>query len=408
MIGTPKNYLLVSTTAGLFSSAAVIDVGIGFQFWYALMAVNFLFFAWMGAVRFRPGMWLLAAALLASGAVGFFQHTNTVTLFAKQFAGILASVFYFSCYYRLMGDDPTRAFRLYVRAAYYVAIAGLAIVLVRIPFDGELPRLQSILSEPAEFALITLPAAYYCLDRYRHERTWGRELAVLSAALLLSRSSVGYLGLLFLLTLFFARSWARALAGLAVVAVTGASLYAASADFRLRVDDTLHAAGEGTVEDANLSTFALVSNALITTRVLALHPWAGNGLGSHLLSHNAYIADVPGVAAFENMMLRGQTTMDQLNAADANSLLLRLLSETGIAGVLAVGLFIGRYKARHGGERAAINSAVLIYVFAKLLRGGHYFTPEEFFFVFAYCLTGARVLALRPARPAVAVLEAAI
>jgi hypothetical protein len=400
MMGTPKNYLLVSTTAGLFSSAAVIDFGIGFELWYAVMAVNFLLFVWMGAVRFRPGMWLLAAALLASGAAGILQHTDTVTLFAKQFAGILASVFYFSCYYRLTGDDPSGPFRLYVRAAYYVSLAGLAIVFVRVPFDGELPRLQSVLAEPSMFALVTLPAAYYCVDRYRQERTWGRELVVIGAALLLSRSSVGYLGLLFLLALFFARSWSRALAGLAVVAVTGASLYAASEDFRIRLDDTVRAAGEGTVEDANLSTFALVSNALVTTRVLSLHPWAGNGLGSHLLSHRAYIADVPGVAAFENMMLRGQTTMEQLNAADASSLLLRLLSETGIAGVLAVGLFIGRYKAPRGGERAAINYAVLIYCFAKLLRAGHYFSPEEFFFVFAYCLTGPR--------PAVAGLEAAI
>jgi hypothetical protein len=409
MMGTPKNYLLVSSVASLFSSAAVIDVGIGFQVWYAVMAVNFLLFAWLGAVRFRPGMWLLAAALLASGAVGWLQHTDTLTLFAKQFAGILASAFYFSCYYRLTGDDPIPPFRLYVRAAYYVSIAGIVIIFVRVPFDNELPRLQSVLSEPSMFALVTLPAAYYCLDRYRQERTCGRELAVIGAALLLSRSSVGYLGLLFLLTLFFARSWSRALTGLAVVAATGASLYAASADFRIRLDDTLRAAGEGTVEDANLSTFALVSNALVTVRVLSLHPWAGNGLGSHLLSHNAYIGDVPGVAAFENMILRGQTTMEQLNAADANSLLLRLLSETGIAGVLAAGLFIRRYKAPHSGERAAINHAILIYFFAKLLRAGHYFPPEEFFFVFAYCLTGSRALvSRRPRRVVAAPLEASI
>ena len=350
MMGSPKNYLLVSSIAGMFSSAAVIDVGIGFQLWYALMAVNFLLLAWMGALRFRRGMWLLAAALLVSGGLGCWQHTTTATLFAKQFAGILTSVFYFSCYYRLAGDDPTGPFRLYVRAAYYVSIAGLAIIVVRIPFDGELPRLQSVLSEPAMFALVTLPAAYYCLDRYRQERTWGRELVVIGAALVLSRSSVGYLGLLFLLSLFFARSWTRALGGLAIVVVTGVSLYAASADFRIRLDDTVRAAREGTVQDANLSTFALAINALVTTRVLSLHPWAGNGLGSHLLSHQAYIGDVPGVAKFEEMVLHDRYTMDQLNAADANSLLLRLFSETGVLGVILVAIFIVRRRAPRGGR----------------------------------------------------------
>jgi len=333
-------------------------------------------------------MWLLAGALLVSGAVGWFQHTNTATLFAKQFAGILVSAFYFSCYYRLTGDDPTQPFRLYVRAAYYASMLGIVIVFLRLPFEGELPRLQSVLPEPAIFALVTLPAAYYCLDRYRQERTCGRELAAIGAALVLSRSSVGYLGLLFLLTLFFARSWRRALGGLAVVAGVGASLYAASADFRVRLDDTVRAAGAGTVEDANLSTFALVSNALVTTRVLSVHPWAGNGLGSHLLSHSVYIGDVPGVAQFEEMVLHDRYTMDQLNAADANSLLLRLLSETGVLGVVLVAGFIWRYRAPAGGEAGVIHAAVLVYFFAKLLRAGHYFSPEQFFFVFAYCLTG--------------------
>jgi len=209
--------------------------------------------------------------------------------------------------------------------------------------------------------------------------------------------------------LFFARSWTRAIGGLAVVAVTGASIYATSADFRIRFDDTVRAAVEGTVQNANLSTFALISNAFVTSQVISEHPIAGNGLGSHLLSHNVYIGDVPGVAAFEKMDFRGQATMEQLNAADANSLLLRLLSETGLAGLLAVGLFIAHYRAPRGGERAAINSAILVYFFAKLLRAGHYFPPEEFFFVFAYCLTGPVVRrSPAPRRAIAAPLEAAI
>jgi hypothetical protein len=409
MMRTPKEYLLASTIACLFSSAAIIHGAVGFEAWYVLMAVNFLLFAWLGAVRVRPGMFVLAAALLASGAVGYLQHTDTTALFAKQFLGITLSALYFSSYYHLAGDDPVRCFRHYVRAAYYVSIVGILRMAVEWCIEGKFPRLQSVLAEPSMFALVTLPAAYYCCERYRTHRTWGKELAVLVAALLLSQSSVGFLGILFGLGLFFSRSLPRALAGIAVAAVAGVVLYSASAAFRLRVDDTLHAAEEVNVEDTNLSTFALVSNAFVTSQVMAEHPIAGNGLGSHLLSHDAYIADVPGIASFENMMLSGQTTMDHLNAADANSLLLRLLSETGIAGVLAVLLFIGRYKAPRGGERAAINHAILIYFFAKLLRAGHYFNPEEFFFVFAYCLTGPSVRrSPSPSHAIAAPLEASV
>jgi hypothetical protein len=390
MIGTPRQYLLWSTVAGLFSSAAVVELGVDLYLWYPLMAVNLLLFVWLGAVRVRPGMWALAAVLALSGAVGLAQGSDTARLFAKQFLGILASVFYFSCFFRMAGDDAAACFRAYVRAAYWVAIVGVARMLVSIPFEGELPRLQSVLSEPAMFALTTLPAAFYCLDRYRRERAYGKELAVIGAALLLSRSSVGYLGIVFGLCVFFSRSWTRAAAGVVLAGGVGGALYAASSDFRTRVDDTLRAAQDLTVEDANLSTYALVSNAFVTARVLAEHPVAGNGLGSHLLSHNAMILDVPGVAMFESMILHDKKTMDQLNAADANSLLLRLLSETGIAGVAGVLFFLFRFRSPEPGEARAIHRAVLVYFFAKLLRAGHYFSPEQYFFVFAYCLTGAR------------------
>jgi hypothetical protein len=384
---TPREYLIASSVAGLFSSGAFMDVGFDFQLWYAVLALNLLLFAWLGALRVRAGMWALAAVLALSGATGYAQGTDTPALFAKQFAGILASALYFSCLYQLAGDDVPLLFRRYVRAACFVAIAGIALIFVELPFEGALPRLQSFLPEPSMFALVTLPAAYYCLDRYRSAGTHGAALAVLGAGLLLSRSSVGYLGLLFGLGLFFARSFWRAVV---LVGAMAFALYAASSDFRLRLDDTVRAAGNLTVEEANLSTFALASNTFVTARVLETHPLTGNGLGSHLLSHRSYIGDVPGVALFESMILHGRQTMDQLNAADANSLFLRLLSETGLIGLGLVIVFIARYRAAPGGEAGAINRAVLVYFFAKLLRAGHYFSPEQFFFVFAYCLTGRR------------------
>jgi len=60
--------------------------------------------------------------------------------------------------------------------------------------------------------------------------------------------------------------------------------------------------------------------------------------------------------------------------------------------VLLVLAFLVRFQAPPEGEARAVHLAVLVYFFAKLLRAGHYFSPEEFFFVFAYCLTarGAR------------------
>ena len=382
----PRDYLILSTIAGLFSGALAIPIGPGVPIWYLVMLVNFPLMLWVGAFRATAGLLALAGLLLSSGCVGWLQGTDSLVLFSKQFLGIMTSALYFSCFFKLADDDVQNCFRRYVRGAYYVAWLGIFLLPLQAILAAAPPRLHSVLDEPATYAIVTLPALYYCLDRYRSERTHGKELFVFLVALLLSQSSVGFLGLLLSMALLFGRSWKTSLAGAMVVVGSAAALYCSSPAFRVRADDTTTAIQANSVEQTNLSTFALLSNAMVTQKVLQEHPLAGNGLGSHLLSHGKYISDVPGIEFFHAMILHGRQTMDELNAADANSLLLRILSEMGILGLVITLAFIARFRIAGAGPAAAISGAILVYFAAKLLRAGHYFTPEVYFFGVAYCI----------------------
>jgi hypothetical protein len=197
----------------------------------------------------------------------------------------------------------------------------------------------------------------------------------------LSGSSTGYIAVGFGLLMLFGKR----LTGLLIVTLLacglGAGIYAISPDVRLRTDDTFGALANNDVSGTNLSTFALLSNMFVTERVLAVHPILGNGLGSHILSNKTFIQDLPGVDLIE-----AAGWDSGANVEDASSLTLRVLSELGLMGLVGVLWFIVQFRAKGGGDRAAICSAILTVFLQKLLRGGGYSNPEQFFFILVYML----------------------
>jgi len=63
---------------------------------------------------------------------------------------------------------------------------------------------------------------------------------------------------------------------------------------------------------------------------------------------------------------------------------LRVLSELGLLGYIGVLAFLIYFHVSGSGPRSAISNAILVHFFLKLLRGGQYFDPEQFFFIFVY------------------------
>ena len=49
-------------------------------------------------------------------------------------------------------------------------------------------------------------------------------------------------------------------------------------------------------------------------------------------------------------------------------------------------LFIGKFYSAGRDQVGAVSRGIAVYFFVKLLRAGHYFSPEQHFFTVAYCL----------------------
>lgn len=173
--------------------------------------------------------------------------------------------------------------------------------------------------------------------------------------------------------------WLKLLIIVPLVAGLAALAYYTSEHFRTRVDDTVHVLKVRDVRGVNISTYALLSNGYTSFRMLKQHPLFGVGLGAHKLAQHLYISRIPGARYFGKYMLNS-------SANDANSLLLRAGSELGAVGLCLIGWFLYRFHVRGSSVQADISAACIIYFALKLLRDGHWFSPEMYFFVWTYVL----------------------
>jgi hypothetical protein len=200
------------------------------------------------------------------------------------------------------------------------------------------------------------------------------------AAFILAGSSNGFIGVL-LGTAIFLMRYRRARLLLPIILMTlGFGFYSLFADVQLRLNDSLRVFQDVDLSGTNFSTYALFSNLFVTEQVLEGHLLLGNGLGSHGLSYEKYIGYVQGVEDFAGTVGEG------LNAEDANSLGSRILSDMGLLGGALTIAFIWRYRPRGKSEQAAMSKGIWLYFFLKLLRGGQYFSNEQYFFIIFYVL----------------------
>jgi len=394
-----RNYLYYCTIIGVFCNLLFVRL----NFHMHLVEANLLILCLLVRVT-RISPWILAfmAYMAASGAIGIANGTDAFAGFFVQFRAISISLLYYYFFFRLIKNDFRRAFLTYAKVAYWFAVIALPVWAVTCLMEHEYVRLRGLATEPADFCILVLPAFYWYGSQFLTARRHGLKVCIFALAVVLSASSLGYLSVGLGLLLLLSKRRKHRLA--APLLVTGLLVlaYIESPYFRMRVSDTLVTATVGDFTGTNLSTYALLSNAIVTERVLAESPVLGNGLGSHPISHERFLYGLQGIDFFVEQHLQDS------NALEAASLTLRVLSEFGFLGYLGVLAFLIHFRVGGKGDYGAISNALLVCFFLKLIRGGQYYPPEQFFFIFIYVLNyrqakregsiGAKALRSPPAR----------
>jgi hypothetical protein len=330
--------------------------------------------------------------------------------YIKQVLGILFSSFtYYNILY-VLRFNISRIFHYYLLFAFWVSVHGIidnalhyvGIHLTTVNHAGPgMYREYGVMGEPFYLALALTPAVVYYLCYFI--RTWQKtkfRFLIILLCYFATYSSIALLGLvlgvlisLYINDYFNARRNKLMLIPVLILPVFFLinflieNIQLINARFYDTV--SLFLSNEIQAKEAgksNSSTFALYSNYAIARDSFVESPLFGSGLGSHPL---IFVQTFKKYFPSNYLLMYGSQ-----NQQDANSKFLRLMSETGLTGlILFFYAFIKFFapkrlmKTSRFKELGIINYSIFVYIILGLIRNGNYINIGFFLFFFIYWIS---------------------
>jgi len=390
----------------IFSDALAWEAGRLFQVrasYFMLIIVIFLMRFFMKRIYFSRTFIIVFLFIISYSLANIFLGNSDIFLLLKQILGMSIHALAFYLLIKFNDEDIKKLFVIYLKVAFIIGLIGLIqevayLLHIRALFDFRyifpnmfvpqvlyvVPfyRVNSIMTEPTSFCIAMMPAFFVSLyfflkNDFSLIKKW--KCSVILVSYLLSFSATGYIGIFLALCLVFLNILKKKymILSLIIPALFILLTYSCVNDFRYRMCHLVDLVTNNIKPElANMSVFTLFNNIRVTEYVLETSPLFGYGLGSHPISFQQ--ADIFSI------------TIDRsyLNSYDANSLFLRLLSETGILGLGGFLAFIIIFyipkKKDASGYLWLINNSILIMIILRLMRQGHYFSEGFFFFFWLY------------------------
>ncbi len=350
----------------------------------------------------RP-LFFIFLILLVSGIFNILIGNNTGPLFVKVFLGLFMSYLFYYYVVLEFKFNIEQLFKWYLKGAYIMALIGLfQFISFQIGFTPGYDftwilnkwgfvrggnfgiRVNGIFAEPTYLAS-TLSAAFfvsvYNLLRKENYGLTKFQGFMIILVYILSFSGLGQTGI-FLTLLLLAVNFGL-IRYVVILIPVGIFLFNVLfnnvKDFRERYEGLvgLFSGGEFKLGKTHGSSFILYNNFQVTMKSFKNNFLFGTGIGSHPVAFEKY-------SIAKSFKVKGFNS----NSADANSMLLRLISETGIFGVgLFLFLVFKCYVNRNPDEdddHWLISNAILVMILLNLFRQGHYFLNGFPFFVLLY------------------------
>lgn len=356
---------------------------------------------------FNKSLLAIFIILFIVGIFNILIDKNTASQFFKVFTGLVLSYFF---YYYVINEyelNIERLFNWYLKGCYIVALIGVfQFISFKIGFNrgydfgwilnkwGFAPggnfglRINSIFSEPTHLGAVMSAAFFVSVYNLFIKESYYLskfQSIVIIVIYLLSFSGLGQIGI-FLTVLFFAINFGLLRYILLIIPVTILMfnfLYNNVKDFRERYDgiNTLYTTGKFVLGKTHGSSYILYNNYHVATENFKGNFLFGTGIGSHPIAFEKY-------SLAKNIQVYGFN----LNSADANSMLLRLISETGLFGVLIMFYIMIKFYIKRDEKRDTfhwmVSNGILIMILLNLFRQGHYFLNGFPFFVLLYIFNG--------------------
>ncbi|MBI4930120.1 MAG: hypothetical protein HY841_05110 [Bacteroidetes bacterium] len=345
--------------------------------------------------------------LLVSGTINILLDNNTFPFFLKIYLGLFFSYLFY--YYVVVQSEYNieKLFQLYLIGCYIVSLIGvvqLVSYLVGFKYGYDYSwflnkwgfivggnfgiRINSIFGEPTYFGTCVSAGMFVSIYNLIVKRPYYLskfQSAVIAIIYCLTFSGVAYTAIFIAIILLLVNFGVIRYIFIFVPVLFGAFLYLYNNvyEFRTRYDSTvdIFLTGKFSIGKTHGSSIILYNNYRVALENVSHNFLFGTGLGSHPIAFDKY-------SITKNIDVHGF----ELNSADANSMLLRLISETGLFGtalmlIITFRCFIRR--VRDGTRNIPefywiISSAILVMILINLFRQGHYFLNGFPFFIWMY------------------------
>jgi len=378
-------YLIYSSVFALFTEDFSFYYIIDWKLFYVILLFNFVLFATKKKIIISKNIILIISFLLIHGVIFIIWFQNPIkSLFAQLLGIIFCSIYYYN-FFKEYGSKLV--FEKYLELAFIVAILAIPMFFLKINIQTS-NRLNGILTEPAHYTAIMLPAAYCFLRKKNYFK-----LAVLVLTIFLAKSTIGYFGLVLILILpllkvkyFVKYSW------IAII-ILGTSVYYINNQWNKPINEnegnvlvrrlketnkSFNAIFTGKFERyTNLSSYAFLSNSFVARKIFLDKP-LGTGLGSYPYEYEKYYS----LMSPPPYLL--ELKQSKINKTDANSLFLRMLADLGVIAIFIFLYFTLRSVNVFRNDRKVFQQSSFFYLIVKLIREGHYFPPEFYFFLLIF------------------------
>lgn len=374
-----------------------------FEFYFGYIIYILLLPGFFSRYGINRQLFMIFFILLLSGIINILLDNNTFYLFFKVFTGLLMSYFFY--FYVILDYDYNvdQLFKWYLKGCYIASLLGIfQFISFQLNFYygytfGEIfnkwgvatggifgIRINSIFAEPTHLGAVLSAAFFVSVYNIYRRETYGLtrlQSIVVIIVYLLSFSGLGQAGvfvtLLLLAISFGLIRYVILVVPLGIVLFT--VLYENVTDFRDRLDGlvSLFSGNKFELGKTHGSSFVLYNNYHTAIENFKSHFVFGTGIGSHPVAFDKFsMAKDFKVSGFNS------------NSADANSMFLRLVSETGLFGVLLIIFVIFRFYVRrnenHETYHWLVSNSILVMILLNLFRQGHYFLNGFPFFVILY------------------------
>ena len=386
-----------------------------FYVYYLFFIVSIVYYMYSKkSFKLLPG-WFFGFASLLIGVTLFVTWLDNSFDFKvmKQIIGItFTSVAYYT-FLSYNNFNLKKIFKWYITIALVVSVYGifeefLHLSGIHISKDIRqttfgLYRVYSVMGEPYFLAVVLIPAFFYLFSNFSSFRKFGtlsREftnMLIVGICFVLTFSTAGLIGFALIIIFwlynkkyFSVTNWKIIFLPFVILLLTVlfSNVKDGWTEFNIKYTETLNAftAKKFSKKEAsslNSSSFAIFSNYMVAKASFSDNPITGTGLGTHEKNYLDKFGNF-----FDKDFL---TRYGAFNANDANSLFLRLMSETGLLGLSLFFIFLFKnflwqrgYDNKELRAYTVMNQGIFIWFVVRLVRTGNYFGNGFFLFFFIY------------------------